>query len=690
MSGIAGIFSRTSEPVNPAQLGAMMNILAHRGRDRADVWREDAIGLVHRLLFTTPDSLYDCQPLQLHGCAITADARLDNREALASALSIDLSGLNATPDSHLILAAYLQWGRACVEHLLGDFAFAIWDARQKQVFCARDPFGVKPFYYNLSAGWFTFSSEIKGLLCLPQTPRNINEELIAKFLMPAGNLVDKESTFYAQIYRLPPAHSLVVSPSSNTMSCYWALDPHREIRFQDDEQYFEALREKFIVAVQRRMRSAYPVGSTLSGGLDSSSIACVARDLLAAEGKDPLHTYSAVYQNAPDADESQYINAVIDQGKVTPHILHLDTQSPFIDLERVIWHLDEPFFGTNYFMPWSFYRTANENGVRVLLDGTDGDTTISHGMDYLEMLAIRGDWKQFANEAHAVTRNFDHPRYASVPSIFYSYGAPQLERLARQGRWIRFAREMNTASALFNVPRKRLLMNCGIRPLISTKTYATVQKLRGRKVFQQPQIPNYVAPEFANQLQTQGFFHRDGTTQAEVRQNGRALHAHYLSLGMLPYSLEIINRLSSAWSVEMRYPFCDRELIEFSLALPPELKLRDGWGRYVMRGAMTGILPEAVQWRGGKISLIHVLPYMMHHYGNGYVEETLSNPPEPLSQYIHMPVIREMYQKFRENPTQEDPQWVWQTIIFATWMKEVRRFATQAEAGFQDGFVPVA
>ncbi len=169
MSGIVGIYYINGRPVEGETLGRMVDILAHRGPDGADIWCEGNIGLGHRMLWTTPESLMEKQPLvdRTGNLVLTADARIDNRGELISALRLNDSPVEKITDSALILAAYAEWGNQCPEKLIGDFAFAIWDKRKQVLFCARDHMGVKPFYYYYEPGkFFAFASEIKGLLCL--------------------------------------------------------------------------------------------------------------------------------------------------------------------------------------------------------------------------------------------------------------------------------------------------------------------------------------------------------------------------------------------------------------------------------------------------------------------------------------------------------------------------------------------
>lgn len=234
----------------------MMGRLAHRGPDGAAAWLEGSAGLAHCRLRTTPESLDERLPLTGAGgsLVLTADARLDNRTDLAAALGCE----PATTDAELLLAAYLRWGPQAPEYLLGDFAFAIWDAQRQRLFCARDHLGVKPFYYHHNPGrLFCFASEIKALLALPQVPAELNEVRVADYLLPM--LEDQEITFYRQIVRLPPAHRMTVTRRGACLERYWALDPEREIR--------HALRSRLRPSVPSRSSSHPYLAPTSSSTL---------------------------------------------------------------------------------------------------------------------------------------------------------------------------------------------------------------------------------------------------------------------------------------------------------------------------------------------------------------------------------------------------------------------------------------
>jgi asparagine synthetase B (glutamine-hydrolysing) len=258
--------------------GEMLSMLSHRGPDGNGVWLEKSagVGLGQCLRVTTPEALHERQPLVSREgrIALVADARVDNRTDLIQAL--DLRGdPDKIPDSALILAAYERWGEDCADRIVGDFAFAIWDGNERKWFCARDPFGCRSVHYTHRPGQlFACATEIKALLAVAEIPRELEEMRVGLFL--TGTFDDQAITFYKGIFRLPAGHCMVVDESGLRVRRYFELDPKRDIRFRTDDAYAEAFLEIFTEAVRCRLRATAPVLSTLSGGLDSTSIACVA------------------------------------------------------------------------------------------------------------------------------------------------------------------------------------------------------------------------------------------------------------------------------------------------------------------------------------------------------------------------------------------------------------------------------
>ncbi len=467
MSGIVGFYHFNPPRLNPPAIATkalqhMVAALKHRGPDGSDVWQSGAIGLGHCLLRTTPESLVESMPYHHNNLVITADARIDNREELQVLLGLSPQSLAKMPDSQFILAAYEKWGTACPEYLLGDFAFAIWDGDRQQLFCARDHLGVKPFYYYASPQLFVFASEIKALFCLPEVPRRLNEVRMGDFL--ALSLDDLVLTSYQDIVRLPPATGMIVNAAGVRLQTYWTLDPQRELRLDSDEAYAQTFRHIFTEAVRCRLRSAFPIGSHLSGGLDSSSVACVARNLLQAE-QQPLHTLSLIFDAVPQCDERSYINTVLAQGGMIPHFIHGDQFSALSNLDEVFEYEDEALLGPSHSYPWYLNQLASQHNLRVCLDGFDGDTAVGHGVRRLTELALHLQWETFAHEARSVAIHFAGLG-ASPQGLLVNHGFPALRQFARRGQWLKFGRSLNQIHRHFNISRKALLKECGLKALI--------------------------------------------------------------------------------------------------------------------------------------------------------------------------------------------------------------------------------
>ncbi|HET6639739.1 MAG TPA: asparagine synthase-related protein, partial [Gemmatimonadota bacterium] len=415
MSGIFGCWRLDGTPVEAAAMDAMSRRLEHRGPHGSTVWSSGPVALGHRMLRTTPEAERETQPLPAPGgeIVLVADLRLDNREELFAALDRSLRPTrppNEIPaDADLVLASYRAWGERCVERWIGDFAVAIWDGPNRRLLCARDPFGVKPLYYHYRDGrLFAFASEVEALFALPEVPDEIDDFEVARHLqVPLGG--DASTTYYAHVRRVLPAHALTVSEKGLGFRRHWSVDPTRELELADDREYAEALRESFVEAVRCRLRSSTPVACMLSGGMDSASIACVAADLLQSAGKPPLHTFSAIYPAVPESDERRFIDDVLGGHRMTPHFFAADAVDPIADIDRMNRLIGGANWGGNLYLNWVLYGMAAEAGAGVVLDGFDGDTTLSHGTGYLSELAMAGRWLELGWTSVAFSRRRDRP-----------------------------------------------------------------------------------------------------------------------------------------------------------------------------------------------------------------------------------------------------------------------------------------
>ncbi|MEI2581630.1 lasso peptide isopeptide bond-forming cyclase [Scytonema sp. PRP1] len=667
MSGIMGIYYLDARPVESADLGRMVDILAHRGPDGADIWVDGSVGFGHRMLWTTPESVIEELPLlsQTGDLVITSDARIDNRDELICALQFDHCPPEKITDSQLILRAYERWGEQCPEHLLGDFAFTIWDKRKQKLFCARDHFGVKPFYYYHQEGKaFLFASEIKALVSLPQVPRRLNEVRIADYL--ALMMEDKAITIYQDIMRLPPAHSMVVNQSGIRSWSYWSLNPDHEIRLASHEAYAEEFRKIFTEAVSCRMRSAFPIVSHLSGGLDSSAVSCVARNLLTG-GNTKLHTISSIFDKITGCDERPYINAVLEQGGFISHYVHGDEFGPLSNLDEIFQYEDEALLGPSHFYPWNLNRTVKELGLRICLDGFDGDTTVSHGIMRLTELARQGDWKLFILETKAVAQKFNIPPY----TLFRGHGLPYLKDLAKRWRWIAFVKAVQQIHKHFGGSRKKLILQHGLKYLVPEAMWQWRSYKQDKSVSPVASQAPLVNRNFAERI---GLDERIEKLGGFPKQPLTVREEQWLTLnqGLLTYTLELMDQYAAIFSLEARHPFMDKRLIEFCLALPSEQKLYQGWGRIVMRRALAGILPEEVQWRGGKADLSSNFTDGILNRDRQLLEEVMRDKLGSLENYINLDILQGAYQRLLcdgNKVSDEDSMAVWQAVILALWFE---------------------
>jgi asparagine synthase (glutamine-hydrolysing) len=613
MSAIVGLYHLDQEPVNQHTLSKMTDALAHRGKDGGNVCLEGAIGLGHRMLWTTPESLLEKLPAQRDPWMITADARIDNRTELIEQLGLDRRESEKITDSDLILLAYGKWGEDCPEKLMGDFAFALWDQQHQKLFCARDTMGIKPFVYYYSPKLFAFASEIKALFQVPSIPKVVNELRIAQLMMRL--LEDPEITAYENILRLPAAHCLTVAAGKFVLRKYWELDRDTELKLASDYEYAEAYREQLTEAVRCRMRSAFPIGSMLSGGLDSSSIACTARTLLSETNHKTIHTFSTSFDNLPEAqrreiDERFYVEKVLEQGDFTAHFIAGDRLNPLGQAEKMFWHIDEPFFAPNLYYNWAWYDRAKNNQVRVVMDGIDGDSTVSHGQPYLIELLDRASLIQFTQEIRAYAKVTQYP----VSKLAWEWGFK-----GKIPRWL----------------------YCG---------WAMLQEFRS-PLWKQSGLQK----AFAEKLKLSAYAQKILRDQYHLPMMTTARHAHCYSLqsGLLQYALELADRSAAAFDVELRYPFCDRRLMQFCVSLPPEQKFRQGITRLIARRGTQGILPDEIRQRLSKANLgANTKPRLLQEE-RSRIEHYLLNANSPIAPYLEKDFLQQAYSQFSRDPLNE-------------------------------------
>lgn len=557
MSGICGIIYPDGRKVEASEIEAILGPLKRRGPDRDQLVVNAHVGFGHTLLATTPEALIETLPMRddVSGCLITADARLDNREDLISRLDLGQHGAGIG-DGGLILRAYLQWGRECLDHLRGDFAFAIWDPRDGSLLCARDQVGMRQFIWHHQPGRiFAFATEARALLRQPNVPMQFDEGRIGDYLEDL-EAQDSASTFYAGLSRLPPAHALIFDQQGLRQWRYWKLAPPTLLKLRDDAAYDAAFLEVFTQAVRTRLRSAGPVGSMLSGGMDSGSVTAIAANLLKQAGAPPLKTFSALREDL-SCVESNTIRAALAIDHIDPALIRLeDLEAYRSDLMRHTREAEEPF-DWSMTLPRAMYLAAHRAGIKVMLDGGGGDTTLASepmGAWHLR----RGRWLAAWREAKGEQRFWKLERNP-FPAQLREAVRHVLPDWWRQWRNARYRAQQLQRAALAS-------------PL--TADFAERINMPARR---------------ANNL-AHIAFPADPQEQAVKR----ILH---------PYTLvgrERYDRTAAALAIEPRDPFMDLRVIEFCLSLPQEQLQRDGWPKLILRRALQDKLPDEVRWRRGK------------------------------------------------------------------------------------------
>jgi asparagine synthase (glutamine-hydrolysing) len=398
VSGIGGIFHRDGSPVAEGQMRSMTDCLAYRGPDGKDVWLDGQIGLGHTLLNTAGDTACQNQPIHMESLWITADVHLDSKAELIRTLQSTGRRIEGNPcDASLILHAYGAWGPECVEHLRGDFSFAIWDSTAKTLFCARDHFGIKPFYYAEAGKAFIFSNTLNCLRQHSGVGSQLNQEAIGDFLVFGSNQNEGTTTF-KDIQRLPPAHSLLVSHQSMQTRRYWYPPTQGRIRYTRSEDYVHNFMELLQSAVVDRLPPDR-AGIFLSGGLDSGAIAAVASAYSQSRGGFPsLRSYTVGYDSLISDKEGFYARQSAEHLGIPNEYLPLDNIEIFEKWDDAGYRYPEPSGDPFYARKIELFRRIASH-CRVVLSGEGADNLMYFQMwPYIKDLRRRREWSQLILE----------------------------------------------------------------------------------------------------------------------------------------------------------------------------------------------------------------------------------------------------------------------------------------------------
>jgi asparagine synthase (glutamine-hydrolysing) len=543
LSGFVALFQRNGAPVDRSLLNSLTSSLAFRGPDARETWFSGPIGLGHTLLRTTRSSANERQPVSFDGrCWIVADARLDSRTELRGHLigaGQEVEGL--ATDAELILHAYLAWKDDCVQRLRGDFSFAIWDARLQQLFCARDHFGIRPFYYAQTRDLFLCSNTLDSIRIHPDVSEELNDDAVADFLLFGLNCNNSTTTF-KEIQRLPPAHFLSVSAGESRAQRYWSVPVDGRIRYRRQEEYVEHFQQHFRAAVADRL-DVDRAGIFLSGGMDSGTVAATAQDVAANSSDEiKLRAYTVTYEKLIGDREGIFAKGTADFLGLPLQILSMDHIKPFEYSGNCDFAspepVDDPLLAGLY---EQFAAIAQDS--RVVIDGEGIDNLMHFDMGpYLRDLLRRGEWTTLLG---------------AVTGYIWK----------QRSRWHRLGSRMKRAF--------------GSRPDNGSP-------------------PSWIAPDFARRVNlaerwnTYGL--RDVSPPHPILPEGHAS----LELPQWTRMFEASDAGFTRQLVEVRYPFLDLRMVEYVLALPPYPLFLD---KKLERDAMQNRLP-AVTLRRPKTPLM--------------------------------------------------------------------------------------
>ncbi|RLQ96293.1 asparagine synthase-related protein [Falsibacillus albus] len=555
MSAIAGIYQFNNQSVSVEDINAMMGALKHFPANDIRVWNHQPnMFLGCHAQWITPESIGEVVPYYDYErrLAITADAIIDNREELFQMLQIPRDEQKSMPDSELLLLAYRKWGEETPKHLIGDFAFMIWDEKEQKLFGARDFSGSRTLYYYKDHQRFAFCTTIKPLLELSYVEKRLNEEWLAEFIAVTHmfDTYDCHSTVFGKIMQVPPSHSFLIKEGKMKLIPYSA-SAIQETRFKKNEDYVEAFQEIFSKAVNSRLRTFHHVGAQLSGGLDSGSVASFAAKSLKQADK-RLLTFSYIPgQDFSDwtpsyrvANERPYIQSTVLHSKnMNNTALEFKGKSSYTEIDDWLDIMEMPYkFFENSFWVKGIQEEASQKGIGILLNGARGNLSISWG-----------------------------------PALDY------YSTLLKGFKWLRLYKEINLYSKNIGFPNKKRILK-----VVSQKAFP---KFGSTDSYEFPSIIN---SEFAKKT---GVFTKVHNIENEMKKLNYVENRqdHFQNQYTWNTTGNSNTKLSLRYGIWNRDPTNDRRVIDYCLSVPVNQYVQHGVDRALIRRATENYLPDNVR-----------------------------------------------------------------------------------------------
>ncbi|MBI3591537.1 MAG: hypothetical protein HY094_09215 [Candidatus Melainabacteria bacterium] len=580
MTAIFGVYFYNKIPVELTSLQRMLEISSHQGPDYSGLWNEGPIGLGNCLLRTTTESVSEKLPLLKNNLVLTADARIDNRSELLATLKLSPS----ISDSELILNTYEKWGENCVQNLVGDFAFVIWDKSNQKLFCARDALGVRPFYYYKGGDFLAFASDPEAIFTLIFVNKQLNREALFNYL--TGNFRDSEITEFKNLFRLRPAHTLTVSENSLKYRQYWDVKPDYLLELKNIDEYEELFLDVFKKSIKDRLRTNSNAGVLLSGGLDSSSILCTIEDLRNKNKiTQSVSAYSAVFPKESFNEEEYVLSIQKRWGS------KIDFISPRLTLP--LWQFSEliPSYGLPLITP-QFYifqdlvQKASKNGIKVLLSGHGGDEFMDSSSSLAFELMFSGHPIEALNHINNFAK-FHEIKYFNILNYF----------------------------------TRRILAKFIPRDLKEfynfhefSKEYTWIQKKHLKEVF--------------DDYRTSPWYLKGKNIRNDLRKTlySSIHHGYYKRV------IEECSRIALNFgSIELRMPFYDRRLVELVFSFPGSIMAYSGKPKGILRKALNSEFPKTILNRRVKSGYTFIMN-----------KELIIKHPEKVNNLLSSPALEDL------------------------------------------------